>query len=152
MTGGFSALFSSKSICRFCHIQYEDLDTCIHDLASDKSYDRWTEAEYDSFTSTLPTITENIDINLHVDDSDESTDCEDILVEDEVIFDHLSMEQDSDAETEINKWGLKMRCPLNLLDSFHCVMGFPCDLMHDLLGNLTWQIANTPPLRSREVC
>ena len=30
--GGFSKCFSSNSICRFCHCQYENLDSHIHDF------------------------------------------------------------------------------------------------------------------------
>ena len=31
-----------------------------------------------------------------------------------------------------NTRGLKTECPLNVLDSFHCVDGFPPDILHDL--------------------
>ena len=30
--GGFSACFSSKDVCRFCHIQYADLEDHIHNF------------------------------------------------------------------------------------------------------------------------
>ena len=38
--GGFSACFSSKSVCRFCHIQYEDLDDNIHDYDGERAFDK----------------------------------------------------------------------------------------------------------------
>ena len=33
----------------------------------------------------------------------------------------------------LNTWGVKTKCPLNVLKAFHCVKGFPPDLMHDWL-------------------
>ena len=42
-------------------------------------------------------------------------------------------EEDVMEQENINKWGMKRVCPLNVLASFHSVTGFPPDLMHDLL-------------------
>ena len=42
---------------------------------------------------------------------------------------------DSDVDEEdavIDNRGVKSECTLNCLQSFHCVRGFPLDLMHDL--------------------
>ena len=48
LVGGFSASFSSKDVCRHCHIQYSDLQTNIHDFSGDSVHKQWSEAEYDS--------------------------------------------------------------------------------------------------------
>ena len=41
---------------------------------------------------------------------------------------------DSDEEDEsVELFGIKHRCPLNVLESFHSVSAFPPDLLHDLL-------------------
>ena len=138
--GGFSACFSSKSVCRFCHIQYEDLDDNIHDYDGERAFDKWTVDEYDAIISNLEPVGDgaanegdhrdlvSVD-NLFVPDSDESyedadTDSEVDITEDaEVIA----------VAENIDRRGVKSRCPLNTLQSFHCVGGFPPDLLHDLL-------------------
>ena len=51
--GGFSCSFSSRSICRFCHIQYNDLDQHIHDYDGDESHKRWQISEYDSIAGSF---------------------------------------------------------------------------------------------------
>ena len=50
---GFSSCFSSKSVCRWCHIQYEQLDDNIHDYDGDRAHDKWTTKEYDAIVSKL---------------------------------------------------------------------------------------------------
>ena len=32
-----------------------------------------------------------------------------------------------------NQFGLRGKCPLNVLQSFHCVHGMPPDILHDIL-------------------
>jgi hypothetical protein len=40
---------------------------------------------------------------------------------------------DETEETEVrNNFGLRKRCPFNILQSFHAVYNFPPDLLHDL--------------------
>ena len=47
-----------------------------------------------------------------------------------------SEERESEQDTTEGTRGLKSRCPLNVLQSFHAVTGFPFDIMHDLFeGN-----------------
>ena len=150
--GGFSASFSSKSVCRICHIQYSELEDNIHDHDGDKAHDRWTVQEYDEVAISFNQRTEvagsesqseyvvildenNDDLILSSDDgsddddeeSDEESDATDDDIEDD---DNEGSPEDSSVEI-INKWGLKSMCPLNVLQSFHCVRSFPPDLLHD---------------------
>ena len=39
--GGLSGYFSSKSVCKFCHIQFLDLETRIHDCDGDQAHSKW---------------------------------------------------------------------------------------------------------------
>ena len=69
---------------------------------------------------------------IHPDDAeldDEPTLFEEILnanIEDD------SDDEDSDNGAVVDTRGLKSECPLNVLESFHCINGFPLDLMHNL--------------------
>ena len=46
---------------------------------------------------------------------------------------------DEEGEGSKNMYGLWSRCPLNQLKSFHAVLGFPPDCMHDLLEGVVTQ-------------
>ena len=46
--------------------------------------------------------------------------------------DEDSDDEDSDDGAVVDTRGLKSVCPLNVLESFHCINGFPLDVMHDL--------------------
>ena len=125
LLSGMSTCFSSKSICRFCHVQYDQLDSNIHDYDGAEKHKRWTAADYDQITrDLLQEVYEADDIHENmeevIDSSDEAVDYEE------------SDDSHSDVE-EIDNHGVKFKCPLNVLDSFHCVLGFPPDLMHDVL-------------------
>ena len=127
--GGFSGSFSSKSICRHCHCQYDDLEDHIHDHDSENSHERWTVQQYNSIVSKLETdqVTLNFVENAVVP-SDENE-------EDEIGFSDSDASDDDDEVNELgNKYGIKRACPLNDLQSFHCVTSLPPDLLHDLLG------------------
>ena len=131
--GGFSSCFSSKSVCRVCHIQYDQLDTNIHDYDGDQAHKKWTVEEYDSIVSRFgqeEAEDEAEDIvmveNLFTPDSDEETE-----VDDEGVDEYV--EEDDDTDEEIDDRGVKSRCPMNILRSFHCISSFPMDLMHDLM-------------------
>ena len=39
--GGFSSCFSSRDICRWCHIQHQDLVDHIHDFDGDAPHSYW---------------------------------------------------------------------------------------------------------------
>ena len=126
LLGGFSGSFSSKSVCRFCHIQYLDLETHIHDYDGDQSHSRWTVQEYDSIAGRLPQqetdeIEEQVLLPAEGSDDDESDD------------DVSESEDEEEEEVDIETWGVKSLCPLNVLQSFHCTEGFVPDLMHNLL-------------------
>ena len=113
--GGFSSCFSSKSVCRLCHIQYDQLDTNIHDYDGDQAHKKWTVEEYDSIVSRFDeeeAENEAKDIvmveNMFTPDSDEETE------EDDESFDEND-EEDGDTDEEIDDCGVKSRCPLNVL-------------------------------------
>ena len=146
--GGFSCCFSSRDICRFCHATYSDLQTHIHDYDAEKPHDCWTVEEYDQICN-----------NFDIEDNDEEVDIEaidmetdlfnygvdetnilqqvtdEILTSDEDISDveNVNDETVSDTEEEGDSitFGLRQKCPLNQLDAFHAVLGFPPDCMHD---------------------
>ena len=44
--------------------------------------------------------------------------------------DDESGSEEADERTSTSR-GINLQCPFNILDSFHCVSGFPLDLMHD---------------------
>ena len=128
--GGFSSCFSSKSICRHCHIQYDQLDENIHDMDGEEPHARWTVQEYDSIISS-------IEDQEMTEDVEDVVEMESLIAADEDDFDDEGSEDgedDNDGEEGIidNRW-IKSRCPLNILQSFHCVNGFPPDLLHDFL-------------------
>ena len=131
--GGFSMNFSSKDVCRVCHAQYEDLeqDESCH-------YSLWTIAEYDSICR-----------NNNLDVADNDTELTAVVYEDQFFEDNLQLESQQDhssseddegddgPEFASGSKGIRYRCPLNSLQSFHCVESLPLDLMHDLFeGNL----------------
>ena len=120
--GGFRACFSSGEVCRVCHINYCDLDDNIHDLCEGGNIEKWTVSEYDQIVNTFK-------------ETDHSSDDE---VDDDLNLDLSS--DDSDLATEkatdgdyLNSRGLKSMCPLNVLSSFHCINGFPPDVLHDVM-------------------
>ena len=127
--GGFSACFSSRDICRTCHIQYKDLESHIHDF-DDTPHSSWSVEEYEK-------IVENLDKETEVESLSDSED-----VEPGNLFtqfdDGHDQDSDSYSETESegrgvrNSRGLKSRCPFNSLESFHCVTAMPPDILHDV--------------------
>ena len=137
LVGGFSQNFSSRDICRICHVQYSQLEDEIHDVKG-KLHGFWSVEEYNRVCAT-----EEMDI----EDTDPTPAAE--ITEDTVFKDFLSVDVESDSSTldsddedsddedsdngaVVDTRGLKSECPLNVLESFHCINGFPLDLMHDL--------------------
>ena len=127
---GLSASFSSKSVCRACHIQYEQLDDNIHDYDGSSCHSRWTVEEYDSIVDALVP-------DKQIDTTDEQQ-----YDEEQIIYEYCDSDSYDDAESGSdcseheagmieNDWGVKSKCPFNELQSFHCIQGFPFDLMHD---------------------
>ena len=71
--GGFSTCFNSKSVCRFCHIQHEDLQEDILD------HPPWTEEEYDKIVANI--------------ESKNSTDENDFLVDELVTLNQAQLNE-----------------------------------------------------------
>ena len=137
--GGFSTNFSSLDICRFCHCQYKDLAENIHGLDGDGPHTFWSIKEYDDICDAIEANEgepQDFDGNCSAlpidafedhlfDEFDEPQDNDDAETEDE--------EENSDDDEHNETYGLRVRCPFNVLQSFHAVYSFPPDLLHDLL-------------------
>merc|ERR1712096_115491 len=135
MGGGFSASFSSKDICRFCHAQYLDLnDDHIHNYDGEEAHEPWTIEEYDDITDDLDempddandltvTTEENLFDQFEEPETDSSEDDEPES-EPESISEEL--------ENEVGNRGLKSLCVFNKLKAFNCVTSMPPDCLHDL--------------------
>ena len=143
--GGFSCCFSSSDICRFCHCKHSDLIENIHDFDGDDMKEYWTIKDYDKICSKLEDEGDpGEEFELVVADG------ESIEVDDEGdIEDQVAQEgekESSDDEQSGDEggntggtFGLRQRCPLNQLQSFHAVTSFPPDCMHDLLEGVVAQ-------------
>ena len=180
--GGFSACFSSKDICRICHINYEQLETHIHDFGEEGAHDYWSIPEYDQIISNLSDhndiesgqpveVCEINPIDI-IDDvqpvdvidavqplvdigDDQSVDAVEIvhLVDEILPYEELpeidyvddglreitSDDSEESFDDENDNRGIKSCCPLNTLQSFHCVGGFPLDIMHDIFEGVVPQ-------------
>lgn len=148
--GGFSMSFSSRDICRFCHIQHSELVNSIHDYDTELPRKYWTPEEYDkicdliesegniSAIATLEQITvaENLEDHLF-DVVSEDSDEEDDVAENRY-YDDESLDEE-DQNMNINCHGLRHRCPFNTLESFHAVINFPPDFLHDVLEGVVAQ-------------
>ena len=120
IVGGFSQSFSSKSICRHCHIQFSDLDNDIHNYGS-KCHDAWNRTEYDKIAKIADRRNK-----IHSQE----------LCFTEESFDDSGSEEGFSGEEELDgseiMYGIKYSCPLNELQSFHCTQSLPVDVMHDV--------------------
>ena len=138
--GGFSTSFSSRDVCRFCHIQYSDLLNHIHDFDGDSVHKYWSVKEYDDICDRLEKQ-DNSEVPLEggftLDIVEET-----LLEADEPVFETEEFDDDeitdgiedvhsSDANTDYEFYGLRHRCPFNALQSFHAVYSFPPDILHD---------------------
>lgn len=137
VVGGFSACFSSKDVCRTCHIQHSDLEDNIHDF-NEVPHKYWTEEEYNK-------IVESIEDEI---EENEIADTEEVVSGN--LFTEIDVGARSDSESEgdsdssisdgdmegggaaLNKRGINSECPLNCLQSFHSVRSFPPDVLHDI--------------------
>ena len=118
IVGGFSACFSSRDVCRVCHIQHSDLDDHISDYDGEIPHRYWTEQEYDNIVQSLDNVEEDND------DASSSEALREVCVvdgENDIDSDSADSENDSSEGEDdiIDKRGLKSRCPLNTLKSFH---------------------------------
>ena len=143
--GGFSQSFSSKDICRWCHIQHSDLVDRIHDFG-EHPHAKWTAMEYDraalAAEKKIQASSENLSEEESNDDATASSD-EDVDSSDEDFDptdDTSTGDPSSDEEIESGlMFGVKHECPLNCLDAFHSIGGFPPDCLHDLLEGVVSQ-------------
>ena len=134
--GGFSRSFSSKDICRFCHIQYTDLLDNIHDYGG-KVHDKWSVVDYDRAAVAAERLNTyeadqhdlEEEFSLPSDDSDA----------DECCVDESDETEGSDQEDTVELFGIKHVCPLNSLESFHSTTGFPPDILHDIFEGVISQ-------------
>ena len=120
LVGGFSACFSSKDVCRTCHIQHRDLDSHISDYDGPSPHPYWSESEYDAIIQSLD-IREEGQHEVSETSEDQLTDESDVDDNSEVEESQSSeneMEGESDGDI-IDKRGVKSECPLNILQSFH---------------------------------
>ena len=136
LVGGFSASFSSKDVCRHCHLQYKDLQDHIHNYDGDSIHEPWTKVEYDALD------VQDVDEADEVDEVDDSAGLH--LVEPENnLFNEFEdpeeaestagSEAEEDAETNKRQFGVKRKCTFNILKEFHCVTSMPPDSLHDLM-------------------
>lgn len=141
--GGFSVCFSSKDICRTCHIQYNELGSKIHDHTSAGPHDYWTMEEYDRIVLNLePDTGANTELELVTDENlfteiDEPHEDEAsvmFVVEDNQESDTDSV--DDEAIDSESNFGLRYGCILSSLESFHPVYSFPHDVLHDVLEGM----------------
>ena len=132
-----------------CHIQHSDLVKCIHDFTKHGPHSRWTVSEYDNITKQiedensssdeeeLVTVT---DANLFAATENEIEEQNNESREENESSSYESLassdEDQSDIEetsTNTSRFGLRWRCPLNKLSSFHATHSFPADSLHDIL-------------------
>ena len=157
--GGFSCCFSSYDICRMCHCLHSDLAQNIHDYDGETMKKYWTETEYDAICDSLENTTEAEEeelaenelffdvlkdkhglsrvVETAIEDSDDETE-ENCELSEMNEGQEMSMVED-DEDDETNKFGLRSRCPLNQLEAFHAIVGFPPDCMHDALEGVVAQ-------------
>ena len=149
--GGFSCCFSSKSICRFCHASYDQLQSHIHDYDAEEPHDYWTVTEYDRICDSLESnviedeqactdqrIVEG-SIFFEEDDDPSDEDGEEDVSDGTDDSQDDDMTDSDDSETISNTFGLRARCPLNQLKSFHAVLALPPDCMHDWMEGVLAQ-------------
>ena len=136
--GGFSQSFSSKDICRWCHIQHEDLLDNIHDF-NNKEHEKWKADEYDRAAEAVERRTRKDDEEYEIAEESEDNEKESDQ-EDEADSSCEESVCESDAEDDdIEEFGVKHCCPLNVLQAFHATTGFPPDLLHDVLEGVASQ-------------
>ena len=125
--GGFSQSFSSRDVCRFCHIQHGQLVENIHDY-SEFDHAKWTVEEYDKAAMAAERKKKAFEHEVMSSGEDENSDEEE-----------SDIEPVSDEDETVELFGVKGNCPLNSLQSFHATTGFPPDILHDLFEGVVSQ-------------
>ena len=121
--GGFSGSFSSRDICRICHIQHKDLENAICD-----EHGLWSIEEYD----LICTREFREEDDVAVVDEEVNADNLFALEGDSHGSDDASDESENTGDEYLATRGLKSECSFNVLKSFHATTSFPLDMMHDL--------------------
>ena len=134
--GGFSPSFSSRDICRVCHLQYNQLQSQIHDCTENGPNSYWSKDEYDRIVDVLfpHQTTEEITIeNLENHLFDEVEEPVQSIISNSMEEDFNEEQEDavSDDVGDLRSFGLKARCPFTVLATFHPVDSFPMDFLHD---------------------
>ena len=135
-------------MCRFCHLQWKDLENKIHNFTELGSHENWTEEEYDRIMKSLSKDNTNEEpVEFSYDDvldefqprPDEEVIPHDLDTEDDEDSDGSAIEEIAELDIEedlVEKRGLRSECPFNRLSSFHCVNGLPPDVMHDVMEGI----------------
>ena len=63
--GGFSMSFSSRDVCRFCHLQHSQLKENIHDFDGEEAHKYWTTTEYDNICDCIEAEEDDIDMGTY---------------------------------------------------------------------------------------
>ena len=142
--GGFQCCFSSGKVCRLCRIDYKEIEEKIYELPEPR-----TVEGYNAIVDQIDPLPEQAEVvtieNLHEhlfdlaeEPRDEHEDIEEMAEDDSESEqeDIEEMDTDDEGESSRSSYGIKARCPLNVLSTFHSVKSLPMDVMHDLLeGN-----------------
>ena len=127
--GGFSTNFSSKDVCRICHIKYEDLEDINYG-----EHGLWTVEEYDEICRIKHFEVEPCEVAIaSIEVEEESGEFNIPSSSDEESSDDCD---NNDEMEDIDSRGLRMNSPFNALSSFHSVESLPLDLMHDLFEGI----------------
>ena len=152
--GGFQCCFSSGKVCRLCRIDYKELEEKIYDLPEPRTIEGYNAIvdKIDPPTEQAEVITiENLhehlfDLTEEPRDEHEDED-EDQEIEEDTDSEREEEERDTDDEgdeSSKSSTGIKSRCPLNVLSTFHSVKSLPMDVMHDLLeGNIIFYLKSS---------
>jgi hypothetical protein len=134
--GGFSASFSSKDVCRWCHCQYKDLEDHIHNFDGDSVHKPWTIEEYEQHD--VPEEEANIVMDIETTDNlfteydePESSKANESVNEHEI--DDAHEMEEAPEEDHNHNFGIKRKCVFNTLKAFHSVNSMPPDSLHDLM-------------------
>ena len=134
--GGFSTCFSSRDVCRICHVQYHQLETKIHDCTENGSNSYWSTDEYDRIVDALyPRKSYEEDITIanledHLFDEVQEPENEQSSPMEEADSDNEGNFEEEEEEVP-NSFGLRGRCPFSDLATFHPTYSFPLDFLHD---------------------
>ena len=119
-------------------VSHKDLESRIHDYEDEGCHEYWTPQEYDRIVQNLDTeMPQELPVSEEVQQENLFTEfdsCSENEGESEAESDSGEESDTGEIEFEtINARGVKSACPFNDLASFHCVKGFPPDILHDVM-------------------